>query len=110
MYEPSARPIDQILAGGLAMPGTHLHECMTCCESIEGSAFTEFCYAHYKITGDSEQKRDPRHMHTVCFTCLSGYCEGEISAGKLFVKCPMCPRALQVIPSKLPTNAHQYCI
>eukprot|EP01052_Picozoa_sp_SAG31_P029680 SAG31_NODE_2970_length_4839_cov_2.684810_2_plen_303_part_00 len=32
---------------------------------------------------------------TICFSCLSDYCTGEISLGKLYVKCPMCPRSLQ---------------
>ena len=41
-------------AGGLAAAGTHLHECMTCCMAIESEAFTEFCYAHYQVTGDGE--------------------------------------------------------
>jgi hypothetical protein len=65
-------------------------------ESLESQAFGAFCYAHYKVTGDSEEKRDPRHPHSVCLGCLAGYCEREIESGKNFVKCPMCPRSLQV--------------
>ena len=49
-----------------------------------------------KVTGDSEEKRDPRHAHSVCLGCLGSYCEHEIESGKNFVKCPMCPRSLQV--------------
>jgi hypothetical protein len=55
-----------------------------------------FRRARGKVTGDSEEKRDPRHAHSVCLGCLGSYCEREIESGKNFVKCPMCPRSLQV--------------
>jgi hypothetical protein len=96
LLEPCTRPVEQLLGKLLAPAGTNLHECMTCMESQESQAFGTFCYAHYKVTGDSEEKRDPRHQHSICLGCLASYCEREIESGKNFVKCPMCPRSLQV--------------
>lgn len=31
----------------------------------------------------------------LCRECFKGYCSREIATGKLHVRCPSCPRALQ---------------
>ena len=80
----------------LAPLGTHTHECLACTEVLPASGFTqEFCFAHYRVEAHVEEKWGPRHRRTVCDTCLRAYCGREVDAGKLFVKCPCCPRALQ---------------
>ena len=58
-------------------------------------SMAQFCFAHYKVTGDSVQKLGPRHEGMLCADCFEGYATREIEAGKLSVKCPYCPRALQ---------------
>ena len=54
-----------------------------------------YCFAHYHVTGDGTQKLGARHPKELCLECFKGYCSREITAGKLHVRCPSCPRALQ---------------
>lgn len=79
----------------IAPVGTHLLQCLTCLEPTEPADFAEFCYREYRVTGDSERKRDPRHCLAVCNSCFRRYVDSELATAQLFVKCPCCPRALQ---------------
>lgn len=80
----------------IAPMGTHLLQCLTCLEARSDRMFATFCYRDYRVTGDSSHKHGPRHPAIVCKPCYKGYVEREIGeTGKLFVKCPCCPRALQ---------------
>lgn len=54
-----------------------------------------YCFAHYHVTGDGTQKLGARHRMELCRGCFEGYCSREIATGKLHVRCPSCPRALQ---------------
>eukprot|EP01043_Picozoa_sp_COSAG02_P092256 COSAG02_NODE_28885_length_580_cov_0.956341_1_plen_187_part_10 len=79
----------------IAPVGTHLLQCLTCLEPTAPSQFAEFCYRDYRVTGDSERKRDPRHSFNVCNLCFRRYIDNELGTAQLYVKCPCCPRALQ---------------
>ena len=81
--------------GAIAVLGTNMRECEACTEHCDSGSMARFCFAHYKVTGDSVEKRGARHESTLCATCFDGYAAREIEAGKLSVKCPCCPRALQ---------------
>ena len=61
--------------------------------------------AVFQITGDSVEKRGPRHPEQVCATCLRGYCKAEIATDKLFVKCPMCPRCVPMRSTRLQVHS-----
>ena len=77
--------------------GTFLKQCLTCCEHLDPkTAFLDYCYGTYKVSGDGVERSHPRHRETICKTCLMGYCSKEIADGKIHVKCPMCPRDLQL--------------
>jgi len=82
----------------LAQPGSHLKYCQVCFEGMERRALPDFCFAHVRITGDSEQISDPRHPESICRTCLRRHCEAGLEGGRLFVQCPFpgCGRALQI--------------
>ena len=79
----------------IAPLGTHLMQCLICVNAKPPSHFAEFCYQDYRVTGDSSHKRDARHPFTICKSCFQGYVRTEIPLGKLYIKCPCCPRALQ---------------
>lgn len=80
----------------LAPLGTHTAECLSCCERFRQDEMAEFCFQHYRVTGDSEEKRNPRHRAMLCLPCFAGYVRREIESGKLYIPCPSCPRALQM--------------
>ena len=80
----------------LAAVGTHTTECLACCTRLQRSDMAEYCYGYYRVTGDSTTKKNPRHPHTLCGDCLKGYAVREAEAGKLHIKCPSCPRSLQM--------------
>ena len=48
------------------------------------------------MTGDGTERKNPRHPSTLCTGCLAGYAKGEAKSGKLHIKCPSCPRSLQM--------------
>jgi hypothetical protein len=93
--EPYSRPMT--VSGALAPAHCHFPVCTVCYGSIRTSDFPNFCYAHFRITGDGEQMRDPRHPATICRACLRTHATGMVQEGKLFVGCPDpdCERALQ---------------
>ena len=39
---------------------------------------------------------DARHPGELCRPCFAGYVAREIEGGKLHIKCPSCPRSLQM--------------
>ena len=84
----------------LAPVGTHTTECLACTSRFQRSAFPEYCFGFYMVTGDSTTKRDPRHPGTLCDECLAGYATREAQSGKLHIKCPSCPRSLQMRDAK----------
>jgi hypothetical protein len=89
-----ALPVER--ASVIAPVGTHLLQCLSCCEECPPSRFAnEFCYQEYRVTGDSERKRGARHTLTLCKQCFKDYVAREIRTAKLYVKCPCCPRSLQ---------------
>ena len=47
----------------LAPLGSHTAECLACTQRGDRSQMAAFCYAKYRVTGDSEQKNDPRCGH-----------------------------------------------
>ena len=80
----------------LAPLGTHTAECLACCSRFVRNDMAKFCYEYYRVTGDSSEKHNPRHPSTLCKTCFAGYVEREIQGGKLYIRCPSCPRSLQM--------------
>ena len=47
----------------LAPLRSHTAECLACTPRGDRSQMAAFCYAEYRVTGDSEQKNDPRCGH-----------------------------------------------
>ena len=92
----------------LAPLGTHTRECLACTERNDVGEMATFCFEHYRVTGDSSEKRGARHAAELCKTCFAGYCGREIDAGKLSVKCPSCPRALQTRELQFVVESKQY--
>ena len=64
-------------------------------QRVDAGAMATYCFAHYHVTGDGTQKFGARHPKELCRECFKGYCSREIATGKLHVRCPSCPRALQ---------------
>ena len=80
----------------LAPLGTHTAEYSACCSRFVRHDMAKFCYEYYRVTGDSSEKRDPRHPATLCRACFAGYVAREVQSGKLYIRCPSCPRSLQM--------------
>ena len=76
--------------------GSHTTECLACCARFPRNSMAEYCWGFYQVTGDGTTKKDPRHPDTLCTRCLTGYAKREVEAGKLHIKCPSCPRSLQM--------------
>lgn len=82
----------------LSAPNTFLRECQVCyTDNLEVRRFANFCFREFRITGDGESIKDPRHPATICRPCLERHATTALGDGRLFVVCPAvsCGRTLQ---------------
>jgi len=94
----------------LAPVAAHFGECGVCYESQPFTAFAEFCFKEFRVTGDSMETAGPRHPRTICRSCLCLHARSAVRAGKLYVRCPSvaCGRSLQTLELQSLMSASDY--